>query len=210
MKAIYIDQLLFSILFTAILLLVTPTIHAIQNIESDHPNKIVNHLQDTLLQAMQKGEQLDYQGRFDLLSSVINQSHDLDFIIRAAIGSYWTQFTDDQKKLITDTFRELSIATYAGRFHQFDGEEFEIIEERSLPRNQILIRSRLIKTNGKIFNFDYVFQKRKDQWRIVNIIVDGVSDLALKRVEYRSIIQRDGFQALINLLKEKIVLTKAP
>ena len=209
MKVIHINQYFFAILITAILLLATPVL-AKQNTDSDQPEKITNHLQDALLRAMREGEQLGYQGRFDFLSPIINQSHDLDYIIRAAMGSYWSQFTDDQKKLITDTFCKLSIATYAGRFNQFDDEKFEITEERELPRNQILIRSRLIKTNGKMFNFDYVFHNKEDHWRIVNIVVDGVSDLALKRVEYRSVMQRDGFSALIDMLKEKIVLAQEP
>jgi len=209
MKVIHINQYFFAILITAVLLLATPVL-AKQNTEFDQPQKITNHLQNALLRAMREGEQLGYQGRFDFLSPIINQSHDLDYIIQAAMGSYWSQFTDDQKKLITETFRKLSIATYAGRFNQFDGEKFEITEERELPRNQILIRSRLIKTNGKIFNFDYVFRKNKDHWRIVNIVVDGVSDLALKRVEYRSVMQNDGFSALIDILKEKTALAQEP
>ncbi|HEY6043318.1 MAG TPA: ABC transporter substrate-binding protein [Nitrosospira sp.] len=43
---------------------------------------------------------------------------------------------------------------------------------------------------------------------MINILADGVSDLALKRVEYRAILQRDGFPTLIDMLKKKIVLTE--
>jgi phospholipid transport system substrate-binding protein len=39
-------------------------------------------------------------------------------------------------------------------------------------------------------------------------LFDGVSDLAIKRGEYRAVLQRDGFQALIEMLKEKIALTR--
>jgi phospholipid transport system substrate-binding protein len=47
-------------------------------------------------------------------------------------------------------------------------------------------------------------RETKDGWRIINIMANGVSDLALKRVEYRSILERDGFPALIDMLKKKI------
>ena len=39
---------------------------------------------------------------------------------------------------------------------------------------------------------------------IVNILFDGVSDLAIKRSEYRSVIQREGFQSLVETLQAKI------
>lgn len=212
MKATHTNQYLFILLITLAWLWVTPVLakqDAEQGTTPDQPESITTQLQDKLLQAMREGQKLGYQGRFDLLSPIIDQSHALNVIIRTAMGSYWNQITDEQKKVLIDTFRQLSIATYAGRFDDFDNEKFEITEQRELPRNQILIRSQLIKTNGKKFNFDYVFRKTNDQWRIVNIVVDGVSDLALKRVEYRSIMQRDGFDALIDMLKEKIVLAKA-
>jgi phospholipid transport system substrate-binding protein len=47
--------------------------------------------------------------------------------------------------------------------------------------------------------------KKKDEgWQIINIIADGVSDLALKRSEYTSILSRDGFDVLIAKITEKI------
>ena len=70
------------------------------------------------------------------------------------------------------------------------------------------MRSQLIKSDGGIVNFDYVLHQTEGKWRITNILFDGVSDLAIKRGEYRAIMQRDGFQALIEMLKEKIALTR--
>jgi phospholipid transport system substrate-binding protein len=61
--------------------------------------------------------------------------------------------------------------------------------------SRLLVRSQLIKSDGGIVNFDYVLHQTEGKWRITNILFDGVSDLAIKRGEYRAIMQRDGFQA---------------
>ena len=175
----------------------------------DGPEQVIYQLQSSLLQAMREGEQLGYEGRFKLLEPVISQSHDSELIIKTILGAtYWSQLDKEQKSLIVDTFRQLSIATYADRFNQYEGEQFEIIEQRALPHEQTLVRSQLTKSDGGIVNFDYVLHQTEGQWRIVNILFDGVSDLAIKRGEYRAIMQRDGFQALIELLKEKIALAR--
>jgi phospholipid transport system substrate-binding protein len=176
---------------------------------SEAPEQVIQKLQSSLIQAMRDGPQLGYEGRFKVLSPVIDQSHDIELIIKTILGStYWSQLDDNQKNLVIDTFRQLSIATYAGRFTQHEGEQFEVIEQRELPHEQMLVRSQLTKSDGGIVNFDYVLQQKEGRWRIVNILFDGVSDLAIKRGEYRSIMQRDGFSALIELLKEKITLAK--
>lgn len=177
--------------------------------EAGGPEQVIHQLQSSLLQAMREGEQLGYEGRFKLLEPVINQSHDIELIIKTILGAtFWSQLDKEQKSLIVDTFRQLSIATYASRFNQYEGEQFEIIEQRALPHEQTLVRSQLTKSDGGIVNFDYVLHQTEGQWRIVNILFDGVSDLAIKRGEYRAIMQRDGFQALIELLKEKIALAR--
>ena len=173
------------------------------------PEQVISHLQSSLLQAMQEGEKLGYEGRYKFLESVIDQSHDIDLIIKTILGAtYWSQLDKAQQDLIVDTFRQLSIATYAGRFTQYEGEQFKIVEQRSLPREQTLVRSQLTKSDGGAVNFDYVLHQTEGGWRIVNILFDGVSDLAIKRGEYRAVMQRDGFPALIQLLKEKIALAQ--
>ncbi|QOJ24866.1 MAG: HpnM family protein [Gammaproteobacteria bacterium] len=176
---------------------------------SETPEQVIGHLQSSLLQVMQEGEKLGYEGRYKFLEPVIDQSHDIDLIIKTILGAtYWSQMDKAQQDLITATFRQLSIATYAGRFTHFEGEQFKIVEQRPLPREQTLVRSQLTKSDGGAVNFDYVLHQVEGRWRIANILFDGVSDLAIKRGEYRAVLQRDGFPALIELLKEKITLAQ--
>lgn len=177
--------------------------------EPENPEQVIEKLQSSLLQVMREGDKLGYEGRFKFLEPIIDESHDLNLIIKTILGAtYWSQLDKEQQDLIAETFRKLSIATYAGRFNQYEGEQFQIVEQRALPREQVLVRSRLTKSDGGTVNFDYVLHQTDERWRIANILFDGVSDLAIKRGEYRAILQRDGFQALIDMIKEKIVLTQ--
>jgi phospholipid transport system substrate-binding protein len=176
--------------------------------DSGSPEQIVNYLHESLIKAMREGEKLGYRGRFELLAPVIDQTHDLDFIARTTLGANWTQLDAEQQRTFTDVFRKLSIGTYAGWFKNYDGEHFEFLEQQPMPRDQVLVRSRLVPLKSELVRFDYILRQGKGGWRIVNILADGVSDLALKRVEYRAILQRDGFSTLIDMLKKKIALTE--
>jgi len=154
---------------------------------------------------MREGEQLGFSGRVEFLSPTVNRTHDIELIIKTILGAtLWHELDEMQQDLIIETFRQLSIATYAGQFKAYSGEQFKFIEQRDLPREQKLVRSQLIKGEGGIVNFDYVLHRPAEQWLIINILFDGVSDLAIKRSEYRSIMQREGFQPLFDMLKIKI------
>jgi phospholipid transport system substrate-binding protein len=173
------------------------------------PQQVVSQLHESLIKSMREGGKLGYQGRFDLLAKAVDQTHDLDFIARTTLGANWTQLSPEQQRTFTGVFRKLSIGTYAGWFKSHEDERFEFIEQQTMPRDQVMVRTRLVQSGGEPpVRFDYVLRQTKDGWRIVNVLADGVSDLALKRVEYRRILQRDGFQALIDMLKDKITQTE--
>lgn len=178
--------------------------------ETATPESVVHKLQNGLLHAMREGQKLGYEGRYQYLEPIIDQSHDIDMIIKTILGAtFWSQLDQGQQELLVTTFRQLTIATYASQFAVYDGETFKFIEQRELPREQALVRSQLITpSDSGIVNFDYVLHQHQGHWRIVNILFDGVSDLAIKRGEYRAVMQKDGFQALIEKLKDKIVLTR--
>lgn len=195
------------ILTVVFVLLIVPLSWA-ESAKTDDPEQTVNNLQKALIHAMREGDKMNFQERFEFLAPAVDQSHDFNLIIRTVLGGYWTQLDSEQQRLIADTFRQLSIATYAGQFKEYEGEQFELLQQRSLPRDQVLVRSQFTKSDGDTVDFDYVLQQSNDGWQIINILADGVSDLALKRTEYRAILQRDGFQALIELLEEKIVLAE--
>lgn len=200
-------KLIFHLLIMAAMLLYLPASWA-QKPDTTTPVQTVNSLHATLLKGMRVGDRIGFQGRFKLLAPVIDRTHDLGFIIRTILGKLWTKLDRKQQHIFIGTFRKLSISTYAGWFKNYEGERFEFIEQKTIPRNQILVRSRLIKANGDTVSLDYILRQGKEGWHIINILADGVSDLALKRVEYRSILRQKGFPVFIDMLKEKIALAE--
>ena len=179
-----------------------------QELDATNPAKTVNSLHDTLIKGMQGGDKLGFQGRFKLLAPIIERSHDLDFIAKTILGKHWTKLNREQQQIFTSHFHKLSISTYAGWFKEYDGEHFKFIDQKAMPRKYVLVRSQLIQSNGDTVSFDYLLRQDKENWRIINILADGVSDLALKRVEYRSILEQKGFNIFINMLKKKIELAE--
>ena len=49
---------------------------------------------------MREGEKLGYDGRFKFLEPVIDQSHDIDLIIKTILGAtYWSQLEKKQQNI---------------------------------------------------------------------------------------------------------------
>ena len=73
-----------------------------------------------------------------------------------------------------------------------------------MKRNRKLVQTRFVKSDGEEMRFNYILHQTNGQWKIINIMINGVSDLALKRVEYGSILKKDGYPTLIEKLRLQI------
>ena len=166
--------------------------------------QVVEKFQSELIAVMKDGKQLGYAGRYEKLYEPISNSHDLTKIARIVVGKEWEKLSETQQQKLTDIFIRLSVASYAQNFKDYSGESFVFDSEEETARGGVVVHSHLVIPNDKPVKFDYMLKEKGDSWRIINIIANGVSDLALKRSEYTSILQREGFDALISKINEKI------
>jgi len=166
--------------------------------------EVVEKLHAALLSAMKDGDKIGYQGRFDQLAPVIKSSFDMPFISRTVLGKHWESLKDEQRSRFVEAFSRQSIATYAANFDSYSGERFKMTPEKKVEGGRILVQSQLIKSDGGQVQLDYLLHRAGGQWRIINIIAEGVSDLALKRADYSAFLKSKGFEALLQKLNEKI------
>jgi len=165
---------------------------------------VVNRVQAALIDVMKNAEKLGINGRIEKLDPMVRSTHKLATVARVALGKNWAQLTEAQRNAFVDKFSTLVIVTYASNFNGFSGESFTVTSEQPRERGQVLVRTNLTKSDGGKVELDYVLERVADSWQIINIIADGVSDLALKRQEYESVISKEGFDGLMKKLSQKI------
>lgn len=175
-----------------------------QSESSATAKQVVEKFQTDLITVMKEGKQLGYAGRYEKLKDSVANSHDLSKIARIVVGKEGEKLTEDQQQKLDDVFSKLSIASYAHNFKDYSGEEFVFDSEEQTTRGGVVVHSHLVIPDDKPVKFDYMLKEKGNSWRIINIIANGVSDLALKRSEYTTILQREGFDALIAKINEKI------
>jgi phospholipid transport system substrate-binding protein len=166
--------------------------------------EVVEKLHSTLLAVMKDGDKIGYQGRYDQLSPVIQSSFDMPFISRTVLSKYWETFNSEQQSRFVETFTQLSIATYAANFEHYSGERFKTISEKEVSGGRILVQTQLVKSDGGKVELDYLLHRADSEWRVINVIAEGVSDLALKRADYSAFLKNKGFEDLVKKLNEKV------
>jgi phospholipid transport system substrate-binding protein len=168
------------------------------------PSAVVEQVNGALLRAMRNAEDLGYQGRYDTLAPVLGESFYFAFMARAAAGRHWSGLDETQKQRLAEAFERISIANYASRFNGYSGQRFEVGETVQHPRGTVIVRNRLFDSDGKAVSIDYLLRDFEGRWRIIDIFLKGaISEIAAKRSEYGSILEREGIDGLLARLAEK-------
>lgn len=177
--------------------------HVLPAAHAATPQAVVERFDTTLLKVMQQARELGYQGRYDTLAPVMSQAFDFAGMARVAAGPAWFKLTPAEQEAIVKAFERYSIATYAAQFDSYAGERFVTTAARSVPQGT-MITAALEGGGDQPVTFGYLLHKAGGAWRIIDIYLNGtISQLAVRRSEFSSILARSGPDGLISRLDQK-------
>jgi phospholipid transport system substrate-binding protein len=173
--------------------------------EVDDAVAVVARLHATLLSVMEEADTLGVKGRDRHLAPEIERAFHLRLMARITSGAVWMKADTAQRDSLAAAFSRLSIATYASRFQGYSGQSFETIGGRPGPAATHLVDTRILRPGESPIPLTYVLKQVDGRWGIVDILLDtGISELAVRRSEYRSILKKDGLDGLIAVFNAKV------
>ena len=186
---------------TAVLWVFTRPVRA----EGGEPRDVVERLDAALLDVLKRGETLGYQGRFDRLKPVMQQVFDIPLMAEKSIGLHWKKLSDADRARWIALFGDFTVANYAANFDRFTGQRFEVLGEEAAASDTRLVRTRVVTPGAASVELSYRLRDGGDRWSIVDVFLNGtVSELALRRSDYASVLEREGFEGLFASIRRKI------
>jgi phospholipid transport system substrate-binding protein len=167
------------------------------------PQANVRGFYDTLLNTMKNGRSLGQSGRYARLAPVVDRVFDVPSMTRLAIGSSWASLPPAQQQQLTEAFRHYIAATYADRFDSYSGEQLQVTGEQPYNGN-VIVQTKIVKPNGEATTLNYMMRQNQGSWQISDVYLDGtISQLAVQRSEFNSILRREGIEGLVMALNRK-------
>lgn len=135
--------------------------------------------------------------------SLLNRGFDLDFIGRFVLGRYWRVATADQKSDYIALYGEYLLQTYSARLGGYTDESFFVIGARRANDKDIVVSTRLVRPSGLEIAADWRVRMFDGQYRIIDIMVEGISMAVTQRFEFAAVVQRDGIEGLLAILRAR-------
>ena len=166
----------------------------------------VRSFYSTLLTTMKDGRTLGQSGRYARLAPIVDRVFDVPSMTRLAVGSSWATLPPAQQQRLTEAFRHYIAATYADRFDSYSGEQLQVTGER--PYNaDIIVETRIVKANGETTTLNYLTRQNQGAWQISDVYLEGtISQVAVQRSEFNSVLRREGVEGLVAALNRKVDL----
>jgi len=170
------------------------------------PVTLIGAFYDTLLDCMKRGPELGFDGRYQLIEPVLNQTFDVATMCKIAVGPEWTKMPGDKKGAVLVTFNKYMVTTYAARFKSFVAQEFKVGEAKPAGEGRVLVESKLIRSDGEPVELNYLFRLSNNAWRVIDIYLAGaISQMAQMRSDFAKTVTDGGPDALIASLEQKIL-----
>ena len=176
-----------------------------QPARADDPPATLDGFYQVLLGMMKDGQKLGFAGRRDRLAPAVRKAFNLPLMTRLIVGPQWPSLAATDQRQLVEAFSDFSIATYANQFDDDSGEAFDVDRKTApAPGGDVIVHTKLAQPNDKPVRLDYLLRNDQGTWRIIDVYLSGtVSQLAVRRSEFSSVLRQGGVAGLVNLLKQK-------
>lgn len=171
---------------------------------SDGAHKFVESLADKAIDtlAVQDLSEKQREARFRTL---LREHFDLEAIGKWVLGRYWRTATTAEREEYLALFEDLIVKTYAKRFKEYTGEHLTIQDAIPGGDEDAIVHSEIVRPNGAPpIRVDWRVHSPDGDYKIVDVVVEGVSMSQTQRSEFSSVIRRSGgdIKGLLAALKD--------
>jgi phospholipid transport system substrate-binding protein len=138
---------------------------------------------------------------------LLHRSFNVPGIARFVLGHYWNEATEEERSEYLKLFEELIVTTYADRFSEYKGEKFAVAKVVQDRPKYATVHTLVDRPSAEDVRVDWRLRQEGDgSWRVIDLVVEGVSMSITQRSEFASVIQSNGgkVRGLIDTLRKKV------
>ncbi len=140
--------------------------------------------------------------RRNRMRKVIHRYFDFEEMSRRSLARAWRKRTPKEKTEFIELFSYFMERNYAGTLESYTDEKVVFGKETS-DAEFAKVDTVIITTDKKEVDIFYRLHRVGGEWRVYDVVVEGVSLVKNYRDQFRSIIQRTSYANLVKILRAK-------
>jgi phospholipid transport system substrate-binding protein len=144
-------------------------------------------------------EDLDSQAKQDRVAEILEPLFDFALMSKLALGkTHWSAASERDRNRFTELITRRIKETYLPKLDLLEKVTFETPTQKG---NKIQIPTHIFTQDDKM-SLIWKFYKMKDDWKIYDVEIDGVSLISSYRSQFNETLQSGTFEELLKKLEE--------
>jgi phospholipid transport system substrate-binding protein len=152
----------------------------------------------------QKGDE-----QIEKLTSLLKEAINLDTTGKLILARNWRSASDEQRETYLDLFRPYALDTLASKIRASSAEipleSFEVVKGEPVGKRDVLVSTDLFWPGYPPYRLDWRLRHHDDgRLQAIDVMVEGVSMVVTQRAEFASVIERRGFDGLLDQMRNQV------
>lgn len=158
-----------------------------------------------VLRAARTGQGPSIRERKEEILHNVDQYFDFEEMGKRALGRPWKDQSPAKQKEFAALFKRLLFNTYVDRVETYTGSNEQVVyDQERLEGNYAMVYTRILGYKNKDVHVDYRLRQSNKDWKVYDVIVEGISLVNNFRQQFNSILANDSFDSLLKLLRDKV------
>jgi len=171
--------------------------------QNQTPSQVVDSLAGQVIPILRNASLTSDQKR-ERIEQIAYQAMDFETLSKLVLARNWSQFSPAQQTEFIEQFKIHLSVTYGRNVDNYHNEKVQILGERTEGHGDVTVHTKILRGgHSEDVIVDYRLRQRDGQWKIIDVIVEGVSLVSNFRSQFQDIVANGGPDRLLTLLKEK-------
>ncbi|MBU0968834.1 MAG: ABC transporter substrate-binding protein [Proteobacteria bacterium] len=140
--------------------------------------------------------------RREEIKKIIDSHFDAREMSKRALGKYWKDISDEKQDEFTQLFYWRLYNFYIMRLEAYSDEK--VVYDKELTKGNVAaVYTQVSSKRYPEFDIEYRLKQQGDDWKIYDVVIEGVSLVANYRSQFNSFLSSKSFPELLKALHEK-------
>jgi phospholipid transport system substrate-binding protein len=189
------------LLLCSFLFLITVSISAY----ADTPTNLMKQTIDKVIDIL-KNKELKKPGKAQErraeIRKVVGERFDFEEMAKRSLALHWRKRIPEERKEFVSLFSDLLERTYIKKIETYTDEKILYTDEK-IEGNYAVVKTKIITKSNVEVPIDYRLLNENGDWKVYDVVVEGVSLINNYRSQFNDIIRRDSYEELVKRMKNK-------
>jgi phospholipid transport system substrate-binding protein len=166
------------------------------------PSELVRGVTERILMLAEAG--LPAERREQEMDRLLADAVDVERLAKAVLGRHWRAADAGQRQRFTHLLVPYLRATYGSRIGEAAGYRMELGQPRPVSAGDVVVPGQARRGDGASIAVDWRLTREPEGWRILDVVVEGVSLALAWRNEFDAVIGRAGLNGLLEEMARRV------